>query len=504
MYSRHISSDITDYTNLFRLGNFVVPYIVVFGDTRPDAQWLPHESVVIRKKQGGYKIPEEASQFRPNLPCDEVKCRVDSYVWTPTSLQLSLQPIRYSDYVASGEHLDDRLSPGAWTLRKKYFPRVSFDGLQGGPLSNILGVGILIKTRDGKLLFAKRRKDLTINPGTYGYTASGTADWSVDPDPFVDAIRELREETGINIPASNSRLMCMGIDAKRLYIQLSYFIESSETASMLLSTFNESIHDDESTDLLAVNDDPMELVSWMKQVEMEPAAKAALLTYALSRHGHDEILSELDIRLPHSSERRSLAAEWETRARRNGLYSVTSLRYASDRLEAESDRYVKELLDFMGNQWKGRHILELGSGIGRITRHLEKEAASVTCVELSQEMIRRHQQYGASSNVLLVNDFAQDYIPIAPHDWAVVSQTLIHQKLDTDFDSFIQVLRNAAPTVVVAENYAPSHQAHSTATVHRPIEHIIRAMKGFQLKKRKQHLLFDDNIEFLFFEVEHV
>ena len=85
---------------------------------------------------------------------------------------------------------------------------------------------------------------------------------------------------------------------------------------------------------------------------------------------------------------------WDARARENALYFVdNTIDYRSpdaERFWQEGERAVEVILDTLGMTIEPTHdVVEIGCGVGRLTRALAARASSVTAVDVSAEMLAR-------------------------------------------------------------------------------------------------------------------
>jgi SAM-dependent methyltransferase len=92
-----------------------------------------------------------------------------------------------------------------------------------------------------------------------------------------------------------------------------------------------------------------------------------------------------------------MASFWDERARENAAYFVDNqLDYAHPDMErfwAEGKRTVDAVLGALGLALSGdEDVVELGCGIGRLTRVLAARAASVRALDVSEEMLRRARE----------------------------------------------------------------------------------------------------------------
>ena len=99
--------------------------------------------------------------------------------------------------------------------------------------------------------------------------------------------------------------------------------------------------------------------------------------------------------------------EWEQRARENPRFFIcTDVPDTEDEFIASGRRdyqlHVRSFFDSVGFDPKGKSALEIGCGIGRMTRFFCKDFAAVTAVDISPAMIERARMGAAQRARFLV------------------------------------------------------------------------------------------------------
>lgn len=90
--------------------------------------------------------------------------------------------------------------------------------------------------------------------------------------------------------------------------------------------------------------------------------------------------------------------DWDDRARKNALHYICSERNDWDTEsffesgEADYDRLVAPFLANIGFVPKGKSVLEIGCGVGRVTRSFARRFSSVTALDVSTEMLDRGRE----------------------------------------------------------------------------------------------------------------
>ncbi|MFN3322892.1 MAG: class I SAM-dependent methyltransferase [Bryobacteraceae bacterium] len=130
--------------------------------------------------------------------------------------------------------------------------------------------------------------------------------------------------------------------------------------------------------------------------------------------------------------------EWDERARENARYYVATGRtdWTEEEFYHSGEQTVAEqILNDMINICQGRdpgrmRVLEIGCGVGRVTRALSKVFGEVYGVDVSGEMIRRARQALADRpNIRLFQNNGKDLsvLPEAPFDFAF--STIVFQHI---------------------------------------------------------------------------
>lgn len=84
--------------------------------------------------------------------------------------------------------------------------------------------------------------------------------------------------------------------------------------------------------------------------------------------------------------------EWEARAQRPGLQAVMSTRYTLQENEEYTNKFTREVFNFLAGYFENRTIFELGVGIGRMTKEFSKRAKEVCGCDMTQSMIERAKE----------------------------------------------------------------------------------------------------------------
>jgi phospholipid N-methyltransferase len=340
--------------------------------------------------------------------------------------------------------------------------------------------------------------NVTVYPTAWGYTASGAMDWIEDVNPFREIERECKEEVAHQLDLENTFLYQFGLDSGKLFYQFNFYELSLKHSDDIIAKASQARdYDAEKAAIDVIPFDLSAIVNALKMRNWEPAALAGLVTLCTKKFGYDEVAKALAPIASRQDQRERAIIEWSHRAQRQGDLAVMSARYPSAGCSAESKKYVESLMDFVGRDIDNRNILEIGSGIGRVTKELSNRAASVTCVDLSGDMIARaRENLQGVENVVFFNAFIQDTNLSSAFDLAITSLVLIHIPDDHEFSEAVNALKRYASTIFLFEHIDPSVQV-SSYTKPRSERDILCAFDGYSVERRQIYKLFDDTIIFL-------
>jgi len=528
------------YNNLFRIASRRIPYIPLFGSWKKGENEYHMREVAVEFERQDFKLPEA---FRDNpLPrrfqepvnqgADSEsysKCRFIGYHphlrppgFTP-KLTFVFAKTNYLDYLKSGELLDTQCPDDpAITFRDEFAPvvvgghstsRHFFGDL---PLTNSCGVGIFIITSDNMIIVSRESALVTVFPSVLSYTASGTMDWNrkLEPftgfpwdndewqefvNPFSQAARECWEEVGHIVNTENVRLFGLGIDAKKLYFQFSFYERTSRSSSDIIDAAIHAVDFHvEKTQLLAVPFNLGEIVRLTKSSEWEPSAEVAILTLCVREFGLHRVEQAIDPSFVRSRWKRQMIAEWKARSERPRDLAVGSIRYPETKWPKASEEYARAVMRFIGSEIDGKSVLEVGCGSGRITELLVARAGRLTCIDLSQDMIEQNRaRLGeASQRINYHCGFAQDFQPDQLHDVAICSLVLIHNVDDDEFVALTNAVSASAKTIFLFEHVDEPRLPHPHTCL-RPERTLVEAFSNHRIDARQEFDLFGDRIVFL-------
>lgn len=201
--------------------------------------------------------------------------------------------------------------------------------------------------------------------------------------------------------------------------------------------------------------------------------------------------------MSHEKSKDELIQEWNQRAKRPGELAVMSSQFPKELCDEESQRYANAVMSFMATDLDGKNVLEIGSGIGRLTEHIVLKAAKLTCIDPSTEMIKRNKErLGAKADqITYLNIFADEYGPHLAHDVVVCSLVLAHVP-DNLFPKVVEVLAMCANTLFLFEHTGNESQI-SDYTFGRSEEDLVKAFATYHVERRHKYQHFFNEISFL-------
>jgi SAM-dependent methyltransferase len=324
-------------------------------------------------------------------------------------------------------------------------------------------------------------------------------EWSDDPStlhPFEQIVRECREEIAHEVDVDNLRLFGLGIDATKFYFQFSFLEYVDVAASEIIGRATTARDWLEMEALAAVPLEVGEVTRWAHGRTWEPSAGATFLSLCARELGNEELEWALSPDEVRRAWRDRVTNEWRRRATRVGESAVMSTRYPSDAIRWASGKYVEAVKDFIGDDLDGKDVLEIGAGNGRITEFLVQKVARLTCLDLSEDMLRRNRERLGDHHrdVQYVHDFAQNYR--GHHDAVVSSLVLIHNVPRQAFNELVKMLHETAATLFLCEHADVGGRRTRHTRVRRE-EELLSAFSDYRVERRAEHDLFDDRVVLL-------
>lgn len=344
----HEHSRITSrgYDGLFSPAGYQIAFAPYLN---PDGRILRRfkiNAVSTVRRDEPYELPTsfkktEIRQPGKDAPC----CRLLAWPVNDTALQFVFSEVKYSDYLKSNEHLDDRM-PGhrLKTFRNEFADRLpELDAtkklsLRGFDLSNICGVGLFVQTSDEKVLICRHSEISHVYPLRWTFSASGVMRWGAWPNPFHEIIWRCRREIGHQIDPNNLELIEFGVDARKLFFEYCFCEKTQLTGRELLIEMNESCEDPQLPIHAMIPLEPLDdFVNCILVNCWEPAAEAVLLMIAIEKYGPSAVrqsLTEAEVGCVHHQ----MLDEWDMRASRSGILADMSTRYPQKFLKRESQK----------------------------------------------------------------------------------------------------------------------------------------------------------------------
>jgi len=490
------------YDGLFSLSDYRVAFIPLLNPHGTIVKRFAMPNLSVIRSASSYELPDAFKSTRIDLAYDDLaSCRLVNYTQKPRSrIEFTISEIKYSDYLKSGEHLDDPLpDEPARTFRevfaKDLVPKRDVN-LGRFALTNILGVGLFVVSHDRQVLICRHSVKSHVYPLRWTFSASGTMRFGASPNPFTEVVWKCRQEINHQIDPTHLELVELGADARKLFFECC-FVEQTELNSAELARNLPRSIEHEMMPLRPVTD----LVERIVTDVWEPAAEATLLMLALEEHGLERTTRALRD-LQSRWKQHQMLDEWDLRASRHGNLAVMSVRYPVERLEEASARFVAKVIRFMGVDIKDKRVLEVGSGIGRITQELVRYCAHVTCIDLCERMHQRNSsRLGRNMRkVRLEKCFVQEFKTAARYDVAICCLVLTHNVDQVDFENALAVMCRCADVVFVFEDVTQgrSTSPHTRLLTKARLRRAFGA-HGFVTDREGQHDLFGDTIAFLKF-----
>ena len=189
---------------------------------------------------------------------------------------------------------------------------------------------------------------------------------------------------------------------------------------------------------------------------------------------------------------------WDERAKIPGLRSVMSLGLSEREAQTESEKLVASVFDFLGDELRGKDVLEIGTGIGRFTIHLSTQANTLITIDLSQEMINRAKVNCNGVSSLNFLRASGCHIPSddTKFEWVFEVTVLLHMP----DEQFIQIIEEAKRVLKPDGKFflcgpidpEQRRQIHQYA-IHRTMDEYRQALDPFSVSKVRKVKCGNDN-----------
>lgn len=507
-FKDHIGrSSSENYQGMFEIEDYKIPYISLLNEWTSEIEEYTPDRVSHHFLEKKFKLPKDLEVFDvPHGAFDGRRCRLAHFeVSNSDSLSFTFQETSYYDYLRSGEYLDSPYPSRPEMTNRDAFGRIvqEYKGhiWPFEHLTNICGVGVYVISSDNHVVLSKHSRQSHIYPGRYTFSSSGTMQWDRPLSPFHQIGEVCLRELGHRMDIEKSSLIGFGADARKLYFQFSFVEQSDLSLNDILANYAANTNATRNKrKLIGVKLDQESLIEKIIENCWEPAAEAAMLTMLGQRFDKKLISQEIFSR-KSLWRKRTMIDEWDYRASKAGLLPVMSVRYPQKELEKLSYEYTRQFMAFVGDDINGATVVEVGSGIGRITKHLAKRANRVVCLEISERMISRsNENLSKVKNVTHIPMFAQDYRSPTKFDAAICSLVLMHNVNEKEYEKLIENICDISERVYLAEDVTENRPT-SPFTKIRGAEEIskIFGKYGFSSEKEELYTLENDKIAFIKF-----
>lgn len=498
----------------FNIGSLELPYLPIISSWNKGVNEYRYGDVYINKVKQPYTPPSDFINYFYNLPEEkqriinensyEPKVRLENYRVVnksgsmPSEIVLDLTEIRYSDFLKTNCILDEKIPASTLTFREKYFEK---DGsLVKNYLSNICGVGIFIITADQKIIATKTSNYVNVNPNVFAFSASGTMDWNDNIHPFNEVARECYEEIGYKVDIENLYLFSIGMDYQLGYYEFCFYERSVYSAADIIK--NASMARDygfEVGDIIVLDFD-LSIIDHIKNNHWDVVSEAALLTLLTKEFKKSKVEEYLCPTKDNKDFRQRMLNTWKLRSQREGRLAVLSNRFPYKEINQISQNYINAITDFIDSfDLDSKNVLEIGCGIGLITKVLASKAYAVTSVDLSIDMINRAKSYLEKqmvTNVNFVNAFFQDFQSSEKYDMIVCSLVLTHNLGENMRKDFIEKMKGLSDTLYLFE---PTNSSAQSSPESHPvsINTYLSYFPEYTVEKSCKYYLHLDEIVFI-------
>lgn len=233
----------------FRVGEWTpaVPFVMADGVDLDKPRVLGPGEMEFRAEESSFVMPPELAREREAIVTaysartlsqltDGTVARLESFSLLRTpgdehpNWLLTFSPLSYFDFVCTNLALTGSVRLAALPRealaalnehrrRVEGIPLSFQDSLAETWLGNGLTVHVNIIDADNNLLVGRRPANLSVFPGKLVASATGAVAWTdrmapeLPPDPFLAAVREAYEETGIRLVRQDIRFFALGMQA---------------------------------------------------------------------------------------------------------------------------------------------------------------------------------------------------------------------------------------------------------------------------------------------------
>lgn len=306
----------------FRVGGWEpeVPVLLADGPDLYEISGLRHADVVCRVVESRFVLPDVLSGLQEAVVRDLDRggrmkffdgriARLEGFAVSraPGSgerpqWQLDLSPLRYYDFVVTNLIRTPTFHPSAVTQKEvaaalerfqkqRSEQEADFFAVLGNPgLGNGLTVHLNIIDAQGQLLVGRRPGNIPVYPDRLVSSASGAVNWehrrSPDeaPNPFVTAVREAREETGIRVDMNDVTFFAMVMQEDQKHpILLGEVILDHPLPREGSSLPPKDLYENRDFFIFDL-DDVDEVARWLRHEKWIPASAVAVCISLIKRH----------------------------------------------------------------------------------------------------------------------------------------------------------------------------------------------------------------------------
>lgn len=165
-------------------------------------------------------------------------------------------------------------------------------------------------------------------------------------------------------------------------------------------------------------------------------------------------------------DQKALAREWNRRASQDGLYAVMSRRWTPMQCEEVNTQHTQVLLNWLG-PLEGKHILDAGCGIGRLSAIITQQNATVIGVDTSEVMLSKARAVLSPPQALFLQA-SLDALPLesASVDGALAVMVLQHLLEEPLFiralDELVRVVKPGGRILIIDGIGKTRHQPENS------------------------------------------
>jgi len=211
------------------------------------------------------------------------------------------------------------------------------------------------------------------------------------------------------------------------------------------------------------------------------------------------------------SEQPALTADWDRRAKRDGLQSVMSVRWNDRECEDATRLLIKAIWHLLADNIPKlpiKSVTEVGCGIGRVLKmwHTSKYVGSMRGVDLSYNMIERAKELMPQAE-FIVADAAflnKRQIDQLTADFVFTVTCLEHITDEVNFLYAIENIKSMAQRYVLLVEETALHRRHPASYTRtdmmRPIKDYMEVMEPWSLVAVSSVMCMEDKYSLMLFQ----